>query len=439
MRSFRIVFALPFIFFVHTSLAQTPLDLPEALRLAKANNLRIQQQQESQKIARMEELAAKAGLRPTLDFVAASEYLSKVNEIDLSETIGVAGRRIQLGGHERAELRLRVQQPLFTGFRLRSIADLARTARLNEAEKLALLENEIYHHVHLIFYRFQSLANQTNILNASLGRLRLQLTNARNLFEAAQAMAFDTLQVYNQILAVEIELQDAQLATRLARLQMAHLLNLRQARPLAEIDLARPEENPPDIAHLKADAYLNRPELSSVRFAQKSAALRQKLARSNYYPSAFLHANYQYSKPGLDPVANAWMGYFSVGVNLQWNLWRWQADRRRIEAQAIEFDRLTLREKEVLRAIEYEIEEGFEKLQFSLQQVTLAEQLESQENERYRILVVQHQAGVAPTNDLIKAEADLTSAALKTRQALIQYYVFLADLRKAAGTIHEEI
>ncbi|MCG8607515.1 TolC family protein [bacterium] len=98
-----------------------------------------------------------------------------------------------------------------------------------------------------------------------------------------------------------------------------------------------------------------------------------------------------------------------------------------------------MEEKELLRTIEYEIEESFENLNFSLQEWRLADELAAQESERYRILSVQHQEGIASTNDLITAETDLTSAELKTKQALIKYYIFLADLKKAVGTINEEI
>ncbi|MFQ5824764.1 MAG: TolC family protein [bacterium] len=417
--------------------SQIPLDLEEALRLAQQNNIKLKQQQASERVARLEELVQKVQRLPSLDFSVTSSYLSEINEIDLSQTIGIPDKRVALGGHDRSELILGVRQPVFTGFRLQSQVDLAKNATLSEQSKFEGLANEIYHQVHLLFYKAQSLHNQRKILQASLKRLNIQLEQVRNLYYAAQVMAFDTLQVYNQTLSVKIELGNNLLATKLTNLQMARLLDLKAARPIADKPLHHPSRDAIDLKQLKAEAFQKRPELKSVRLAQQGTLIQQKLARSYYYPTIFTHANFHYAKPGLDPVTNHWMDYFSVGVNLQWNLWRWQGDQKRIEEFQVQYNQLSLEERELLRTIEYEVEESFEKLNFSLQELQLAEKLQAQQAERYRIISVQHQNGIASTNELITAETDLTQAELQTQQALIKYYIFLANLSKAVGTIQE--
>ena len=291
---------------------QVPLDLKDALRLARQNNLKLQQQQESRRIAILEERVQKANLLPTLNLSFSADYLSDINEIDLSQTIGMMDRRVELGGHDRSEVRLSVQQPIFTGFRLQSQVDLAKDARLNEQVKFDILSNEIYHRVYLIFYQFQSLSKQERTLGESLKRLDVQLENVLNLFNAAQVMAFDTLQVYNQALAVRIELQDVLLAKRLTTLQIARILDLERVRPIVEIELQPPSSNNElilDLAHLKSQALEKRPELNSLRLAKNGAKIQQKFYRSNYFPSVFAHANFHYAKPGLDPVNNNWMDY----------------------------------------------------------------------------------------------------------------------------------
>lgn len=422
--------------------SQTPLDLNQALRLARQNNLQLQQQKESEKVAVLEESMQKAGLLPTLNLSLTSDYLSEVNEIDLSKTIGVPDRRVALGGHDRSELMLSIQQPLFTGFRLRSQIDLAKNATLGEQARFDVLSNEISYQVYLLFYQFQSLAKQRQILEESLKRLDLQLENVRNLFDAAQVTAFDTLQVYNQALTVKIELQDIRQASRLTTLQMARILNLQQRRPILEVELQQPaggNNGTFNLDRLKSQALQKRPELNSIRLAKNSATILEKLQRSSYFPAVFAHGNLHYARPGLDPVTNEWMDYYSVGVTVQWNLWRWHGDRNKIEASRIEYNRLSLQEKELLRTIDYEVEESFENLSFSLQELLLTEELEKQERERYRIISVQHREGIASTNELISTETDLTGAELITKQALIKYYISLADLKKAVGNINEDI
>jgi outer membrane protein TolC len=422
--------------------AQAPLTLEEALHLAKQNNLGLQKQSESQRIARLEEWVQKANRLPALEASFSASYLSETNKIDLSrlsQQFGAPAVTVELGGHDRYEMQLGIRQPIFTGFRLKSQVELAKNASLSEAAKFDILSNEIYHRVHLLFYQVQSLYTQRKILDASLRRLQIQLENVRNLYEAAQAMAFDTLQVYNGALAIKIEIENNQLKLNLAQLQMARLLDLSPPRPIAEVDILPPTGEGSDLDQLREEAVRKRAELETVRLAQNSALLQQKLARSTFFPTIFGQANYHYSKPGLNPVLNQWMDYFSVGATLQWNLWRWGGDRNKVEEAEVQHNRLQLEERELLRTISYEVEEAFENLRFSLEEWRLAEELQSQQAERYRIVSVQHQNGVASTNDLVTAEADLTRAELQTQQALIRYYVHLADLKRAVGSISENI
>ncbi|MFQ6114198.1 MAG: TolC family protein [bacterium] len=438
-KMFTLFFSLHILMcFFEKGFSQAPLDLQEALQLAEQNNLKLKQQEASERAARLEELVRKTQRLPSLDFSLTSSYLSEINEIDISQAVPFApAARVQLGGHDRSELILGVRQPVFTGFRIQSQLELARNATLTEQSKVDGLANEIYHQVHLVFYKAQSLYNQRRILEASLKRLNIQLEHVRNLYNAAQVMAFDTLQVYNQALSVEIELRKNRLAIKLTNLQMARLLDLEEVRPIADKQLDRPSGDDIDLSRLKAEAFQKRAQLKTVRLAQRGMLIQQKLARSNYYPNVFASANFHYAKPGLDPVANNWMDYFSVGINIQWNLWRWQGDQKRVEEFQVMYNQLTLEERELLRAIDYEVEESFENLNFSLREMQLAEELQAQQAERYRIISVQHQNGIASTNELITAETDLTRAELQTQQALIKYYIYWADLKKAVGIIHE--
>lgn len=415
--------------------AQEPLTLEEALEIASARNLSLRQQREESRGAELMARVASARRLPTLDFSVSSTYLSRVNTIDLSQTIGVPGRRVQLGGHDRSEILLSVQQPIFTGFRLSAEAEAARhRADAAEAE-FERLQQEVRHQVHNLFYEAQRLYTQRDILRVSLKRLDVQLKHVRNLFQAGQIMAFDTLQVYNTRLSVRMQLDNSHRLIRLVNLQMANLLNLDQVRPLTALALSPPSEAPADPETLVDRALKQRPELRGVRLAQLGALSEQRAARSAYYPTVFASGHFHYAKPGLDPVANDWMEYFSVGLDVRWNLWHWGADRRRVEALEARYRRLVLQEQEVESAIRLQVAKSLENVQFSLEEWRLARELEAQEAERYRIISLQQENGLAATPDVLTAEADLTRAQLQTRQALIDYYRHLANLKKATGRL----
>jgi len=435
----KILMALTFLLVAVFGRAQTPLALDEALQLVRQNNLQLQKQQQKQKIAELE-AAIKRGQRlPSLDFSATASYTDEIAKLDIPVAPGGLPNfslpRVELGGHDRTDIAVGVRQPIFTGGKLRAQIDLAQTAVESEQARLALLNQQTAYQIYWLFYQSQSLKKERKIQETSRARLHVQLQQARSLFGAAQVMAYDTLQVYNQTLQLEIQMEQNQRDQRLLDLQMARLLNLAAARPIAEIDLRPPPEFRPTLDSLKQQALQRRPELSGIRLGQRSAQLSRKLAKAAYLPDVGAEAKYHYGKPGLNQVTNAWMDYSAIGVNLQWNLWRANQDRHRVEAAEVELNRLALEERELQRNIDYEVEKSWENAAFAVKQIQLAEKLLAQQRERYRIVSAQQREGLATTNDVIVAEADLTQAELQLQRALIQYYLSQSEILLATGAI----
>jgi len=216
---------------------------------------------------------------------------------------------------------------------------------------------------------------------------------------------------------------------------MSRLLDLPEVRPLAELTLPALPAALMSPDSMKQIARQQRPEVYSVNLAQQAAQLQRKLARSNYFPEIGAEARYYYAKPGVNPFANAWMDYGTLGVNLQWNLWRWNQDRNRMQTAAVEYNRLQLEEKELLRSIDYEVERSYEDMNLAAQQNRLAQRLLAQQQERYRIVTTQQRQGLATTNDVIIAESDLTQAELQTQRTLIQYYLAQTEMQLATGAL----
>lgn len=422
--------------------AQTPLGLEEALRLARENNLQIKKQEQRQKIAALETAIKRGQLLPSLDFNATAAYTDEIAKLDIPvDRLGLplppnfATPSVGLGGHDRTDFAIGVRQPIFTGFRLRTQVELARTALTNEENRLLLLQQRTAHQVYQLFYQAQNLKKENKIQAASLHRLNTQLTQTRHLLHAAQVVAYDTLQVFNQALQVNILIDQNLRDQRLADLQMAQLLDINEAREIAEVKLPLVGTFTLSLDSLKRAARQSRSELRSVQLGQRTAELQRKLVRGNYFPEIAAEAKYHYGKPGLNQVANEWMDYKTVGVNLQWNLWRGQQDRHRVEIAEVEYNRLTLEERELLRSIEHEVERSWENMKHATRQIALAEHLLAQQQERFRIMTEQQREGVATTNDVIVAEADLTQAELQLQRAIIQYYLSFSEMKLATGDI----
>ncbi len=428
--------AIIMLIIVNRLAAQTPLALDEALRLASQNSFALRKQAQKQKQAELE-VAIKRGQRlPAVEASATAAYTSELAKFEFPFPLpGGQQPSVELHLFDRREVSIGVRQPLFTGWRLTTQVDLAKTAQASEETRLALLQQQTAYQVHLLFYQAQNSKKEYQIQQASLQRLDVQLEQVRHLFHSAQALAYDTLQVFNQTLQIGIQMEQVQRDLRLLNLQMARLLDLPEIRPLADLALpVLPNALLPRDS-VKQVARQHRPELRSVNLAQQAAQLNRKLARGNYFPEIGAEARYYYAKPGVNPFANEWMDYATVGVNAQWNLWRWNQDRNRIQTATVEFNRLQLEEAELLRAIDYEVERSYENMKLAVQQNRLAAQLLAQQQERYRIITTQQRNGLATTSDVIIAESDLTSAELQEQRTLIQYYFAQTEMQLAAGTL----
>lgn len=416
--------------------AQAPLSLSEALDLARQQNLSLRQQEQMQKLAELE-VAIRHGQRlPSLNILGRTSYTSEVAKFDLpTQLTGGRQLQIELGGHDNTTLTLGVLQPLYTGGRLTSQARLAETVRDLEGARRDLLDQRVAYQIHLLFYQAHNLRQEAAIQQASYRRLQTQLDQTRSLFQAAQLMAFDTLRVHNQAMQVQILLDGNARDQQVLLLELARTLDLDAPRPLATLALPPPDAEPLPLDSLQQRALRLRPELQAMRLKLQSAELKKRLAQSAFYPTIEAELGYNIAKPGLNQVANEWMDFARAGINLQWNLWRGNQDRNRVQQANVEREQFSLEEREVLRTVAFEVERSWENMQHARRQVELARRLLAQQQERYRIETIQQQQGLATTNDLLIAEADLTQAELQLERAVIAYYVAEVEMKLATGHI----
>ena len=427
---------LVLILFHSAGFAQAPLTLDEALEIVLHRNLSLKKQEQVQKLANLEIAISKGQMLPSIGLNATVSYTDEVAKFDLPPAL-TGGRfvQIELGGHQRADFAIGIRQPIFSGARLRTQVALAQGALATENSRLSLLNQATAFQVYSLFYRAQSLKREQKIHEANGKRLMAQLSQSRELFRAAQAMAFDTLQVFNQAFKTKIQLDQNQKDQRLADLQMARLLDLHQVRPIAYMDLQRRGDIGFSLDSLVQVAMKYRQELRAIRLGQESALLKKRLAKASYYPNVNAEFSYAVAQPGLNQVANEWMDFFTAGVQLQWNLWSGNQDRHRIEQAQVEYNRMNLEERDLIRQIKYEVVQSWENLKFTIKQITLAEQLLAQEQERYLIVIEQQRQGVATTNDVIVAGAELLQAELQLQRSMVQNHLAFAELLLATGSL----
>ena len=379
---------------------------------------------------------------PSLKLGGGYTRLSEVPDFQVTLPVSPDPITVSRSYFDNFNLRLGLQQPLFTGFRLEAGA---RSARLLEAAAGRDLEKDRAEFVFAVKSAYWGLARAREFekaIDETLRQVSEHLKDVRAFFDQG-------LLTRTEVLRAELELSNAQImriearnAAEVALTVLASLVGL----PLdADVELTTSPES--QAARLPAPedaedaspverALANRPEIRSADLRVEASEWGVKAARSGFYPQIFLAGNYYYLRPNprFLPALDAFKGTWDLSVSVSFDLWDWGQTRSRAEqakarlAQARDARRL-LEDQTVLEVTQSRlaVDRAEEKVRVAGQSVVLAE-------ENFRVSRERFRQGVALNADVLDAEVALLQARLGRTQALIDLAVGRARLEKALGS-----
>jgi outer membrane protein TolC len=338
-------------------------------------------------------------------------------------------------------LRLGIEQPLFTGFRLQAGAESARLLERSAGHDLEKDRAEFIYGVKTAYWSLKRARALEKVVAETIRQIGEHLKDVQAFFEQG-------LMTKNDVLRVELELSNAELrrieardAGEVALTALNSLIGLPLATeidPTTEVEsqasrLAA-EDGPNDGAAIEA-AVSNRPELKSADFRIKASEFSLKAARAGYYPQVYLGGNYYYLRPNprFMPALDRFRGTWDVALSMSFDLWNWgktksQEDQARAQlAQAL--DARKLLEDEAL----LEITQSRLGLARAGDKVRVAGLSVSQAGENLRVTREKFKEGVALNTEVLDAEVALLQAELNRTQAEIDLVLAQAKLEKALG------
>lgn len=379
---------------------------------------------------------------PSLKLGGGYTRLSEVPDFQVTLPVSPDPITVSRSYFDNFNLRLGLQQPLFTGFRLEAGA---RSARLLEAAAGRDLEKDRAEFVFAVKSAYWGLARAREFekaIDETLRQVSEHLKDVRAFFDQG-------LLTRNEVLRAELELSNARImkidardAAEVALTALASLIGL----PLdADVELTTSPESQAARLPAPADAedaspveraLANRPEIRSADLRVEASEWGVKAARSGFYPQIFLAGNYYYLRPNprFLPALDAFKGTWDLSVSVSFDLWDWGQTRSRAEqakarlAQARDARRL-LEDQAVLEVTQSRlaVDRAEEKVRVAGQSVVLAE-------ENFRVSRERFRQGVALNADVLDAEVALLQARLGRTQALIDLAVGRARLEKALGS-----
>lgn len=335
-------------------------------------------------------------------------------------------------------LRVSLQQPLFTGFKLLSYKKAANFNYDASEMDFSKDKNEAAFNIHTAFWNYYKAEQVKDLIEKSLNQIEKHLINTKNFLDNGLATKNDYLKLQVQYSNTKLLLIEAD-------------NNLEVARAVFNKSLGLPLDSNTQIAaedihiesftcsfeELLSEAKVNRSELKSLEYRLNAANENISAAQSGWFPSVYLSGNYNYSNPNsrFQPLVGKWNDTWDIGVTLNWDILNWGLT----SAQATQAEELSVQTKTSLEKlndnIEVEVYQSYLNVIKSNEKVEVSRLSLEQASENYRIITEKYDSQLATSTDLIDAEVSELQAATNLKTSLVDYKIARTKLDKALGRI----
>jgi outer membrane protein TolC len=421
-----------------------PVRLADCISQALGRNPALQISQAKVQSAEARSSEAKTSLLPQLKFTGRAAELSPIDPFGIKLGPPVNLSMILFPSiTENYSMRLSLQQPLFTGFKLKKNLEMAELNATATREELTRDQQDLVLNVITAYWNFYRAIKVEEVFRQSLDQMSEHLKDARNLLQQGMATDADVMKVQVQLSDVKVKQLEARNAIRLTSMALNSLMRNTLETEIIPSDTPAVSQSAFDaLLHenlpiLQTHAMEHRPELKSMQLRRDMNSAGVTAAEGGWYPQVFLAANYDYARPNqrIIPPKDQWNGTWDVGVTLQWNIWDWYATgHQTAQAEA------ALRQSEagivqLNDAVALDVAQQYFNAQTEKDKVEVAHEGMEQAQESNRMTSEKFKNGVASNTDMLDAETALLQAKLTHTQAVVEFTLAIARLKKAVGDI----
>jgi outer membrane protein len=432
-----------------------PLTLDECVALGLANSKGLHASAAVAEASASKAKEAGAALLPALKLGAGYTRLSEVPpfEVRLPFPAGLPFPMpekfvVSPNYFNNYTLRLGLQQPLYTGGRLRAGVEAAKFAA--EAAELDLAKDraELIYALRVAYWTLYKAGEFVKAIDENVARTEAHLADVRNFFDQG-------LLTRNEILRAEVQLSNVRLArldaaegAELARIRLDSLLGLpldTELEPATTIDAEAALEGPEaaaatageegDAPGLLEKALLRRPEPRAQDLRVKAGEAGVAMARSGWYPQVHLAGNFYDLRPNprLLPAKDKFYSTWDVSLNISMDLWNWGATARQAEQAKARLAQAQDALGMVQDAVAVELKQCRLELDAARAKIAVAREASNQAEENLRVVRERFREGVALNTDVLDAEVLALQAKTNLTQTLVDARLAGARLRKALG------
>ena len=425
---------------ISVSLAQQRmLTVEESVRIGLENSKSLHASLMRSGYADAKASEASASLYPTVRVQAGYVKLSSVPEFRINLPPGIVPGNavvfpIILNNYSA---KATLQQPLFTGWRLRSMADNASYQAEASHRDLDRDRAELVYDIKAAYWRLYQANETKRLADENVTRISAHLKDIDNLSKQGLATNNEVLKVRVQLSNATIIQSDAANAVQMAKLSFNSTLGIDlDTDVVPSSPLTSTQKDFPEVQKLLESAFARRPELQAMELRVKASDAGVTAAKGGWLPQIFLTGDYYYSRPNprIFPARDEFKDSWDIGISLQFDLWNNLMTLHQTSAAKAQYEQTKDALATMKDGITLEVTQSYLNFNQAKRRIRLSELGVEQANENYRVTAEKFKAGLTTNSELLDAEVSLLQAKLQLTQARVDYELAEAGLEKAIGS-----
>ena len=327
-----------------------------------------------------------------------------------------------------------VEQMLYDGGRTRSGVDTASIGREIASLRTEEAAMEVAFSVVDTFGRALSAQAARRASDAGVESAREDLLRAERRRDAGMATEADVLSLRVHLADLQQRAIQASGDTAVARAELNHLMGApidRDYEVVEPVLLPIGEASPDDLPVRATDALASHPTMKRSDAETRLADAVRSQARAGFIPQVAVQSAFDLSGTTIGDRASSWI----VGGELRWTLSTGGAEQARLRAAAEAASRARIEREDARARIEVEVVSAVRRLEAARAREAIGAAAVEEARESQRIIRDRFEAGLAGTDQLLRASTSVLEADARRTAALVDRIVSQAMVDKASGRV----
>ncbi len=432
---------------VLSAAASDILTLEESITIALERSLALRSAEEEIRAKEFEERSARADFYPKLSTGYSYRRIDTGTVNDARYTTYVytppstfTPKQVSPLDANTYEWNVTATQPLFTGWRLRTLRQLASLGVDTATIRKETAIHDLVVDVKGAYFGILKAEKLEKVAVQAVEQLEAHL-------RVAQAFYDEGIIAKNELLQTEVEMAQARQnlikaenAVELAKSLFNKLLRRGIDSEVTIEDIPEYRAMPLSLEQCLEKAELSRTEIKEVSLNILAAEKVVALTKSAYYPTVALAGTY--SRESDEPLLGAAPGedadIWALAVKAEWVFWEWGKSKNDVSAARAQAARVKYLFTELKDSIQLQVKDAYLNVREAEKNIHVAQTAVIQAEENFRMNEERYKQQVATSTDVLDAQTLLTHARSNYFNTLSEHKIAWALLERAMGTGYEE-